>query len=176
MQSYCSLRAGCPDLSDCCWILVVTIPTLCNSCFFPIFSITCFPFPISLICNSVHPPLPHLPDWLRFVINWLAQHLNCCCLISRQVYIYQRTSSPSDKLEQDKSKNSIWTTWLVLWNSAICLKINVITHVGNGIIRLLSWNNLHHTVTQLLTPSCNSYTGTHKNKIADLVLTYPFGI
>ena len=43
-----------------CWILVVTIPALCNSCFFSIFSIAHLPFCITLIRNS--PPLPHLPD------------------------------------------------------------------------------------------------------------------
>ena len=34
---------------DHCWILVVTIPPLRDSCFFPIFSITLLPFSVSLI-------------------------------------------------------------------------------------------------------------------------------
>jgi len=46
----------------CCWIMVVTIPSLHNSCFFPTFSITHFPFSITLICNSHRPPLPHHPN------------------------------------------------------------------------------------------------------------------
>ena len=45
-----------------CWILVVTVRTLRNSCYFPIFSISRLPFPITLIHNSHRPPLPHLPD------------------------------------------------------------------------------------------------------------------
>jgi len=72
----------------CCWILVVTIPALRTSCSSPTFPITCFPFPTTLICNSHQSSLPHLPDWLRFVINWSDQHLNHCFLISHWLYIY----------------------------------------------------------------------------------------
>jgi len=71
-----------------CWILMVTIPALHNSCFFPIFSIAIFLFSTTLIRNSHQTPLPHLSDWLRFVIIWLDQHWNLCFLISCQVYIY----------------------------------------------------------------------------------------
>ena len=71
-----------------------------NSCFFPIFPIARLPFPITLIHNSVHLPLSPSP-LLIFVINWSDQHLDRCFLISRRVYIYQRTSSPSYKLERD---------------------------------------------------------------------------
>ena len=46
---------------DYCRILVVIIPALCNSCFFPIFSIAFLPFPITPIHNSVHPTPPYLP-------------------------------------------------------------------------------------------------------------------
>ena len=65
-----------------------------------VFSITRLPFPITPICNSVHPPLSSSP-LLTFVINWSDQHLNRCFLISRRAYIFQRTSSPSYKLERD---------------------------------------------------------------------------
>ena len=71
---------------DRCWILVVTIPTLRDFCFFPIFSITLFPFLVSLI---------------RIIINWSDQYLNRCFLISRRVYNIKRTSSPSHKSERD---------------------------------------------------------------------------
>ena len=63
-------------------------------------SIARLPFPITPICNSVRPPLSSSP-LLTFVIKWSDQHLNHCFLISRWVYIHQRTSSPSDKLERD---------------------------------------------------------------------------
>jgi len=57
-------------------------------------------------------PLPHSPSpWLRFVINWLDQHFNCCFVISHRVYIYQRTSY---KLEWDKCQSSFITCRL-LW-------------------------------------------------------------
>ena len=65
-----------------------------------IFSIARLPFPITPILNSVRPPLSSSP-LLTFVINWLDQHLNRCFLISRRAYIFQRTSSPSYKLERD---------------------------------------------------------------------------
>ena len=65
-----------------------------------IFSIARLPFPITSICNSVRPPLSSSP-LLTFVINWSDQHLNRCFLISRRAYIFQRTSSPSYKLERD---------------------------------------------------------------------------
>ena len=58
------------------------------------------PFPITPIQNSVRPPLSSSP-LLTFVINWSDQHLNRCFLISRRAYIFQRTSSPSYKLERD---------------------------------------------------------------------------
>ena len=65
-----------------------------------IFSIARLPFPITPILNSVRPPLsPSL--LLTFIINWSDQHLNRCFLISRRAYIFQRTSSPSYKLERD---------------------------------------------------------------------------
>lgn len=51
-----------------------------------------FLFPDTLIYNSWRPPLPHLPNWFRFLINWSDQHF----LISHWVYIYQRISSHSD--------------------------------------------------------------------------------
>jgi len=54
------LRSSEQRATGRCWIFVVTIPALCNSCFFSIFSIAHLPFSISLIRNS--PPLPHLPD------------------------------------------------------------------------------------------------------------------
>ena len=75
-----------------CWILVVTILALHNSYFF---HITCFLFSATLIHSSHWPPLPHLPDWLKFVINWWDKHLNRCFLIAHRVYIYQRTASLS---------------------------------------------------------------------------------
>ena len=59
------------------------------------------PFPITPIRNSVRHPLSSSP-LLTFVINWLDQHLNRCFLISRRAYIFQRTSSPSYKLERDR--------------------------------------------------------------------------
>ena len=65
---------------------------------FSIFSIARLPFPITPIRNSVRPPLSSSP-LLTFVINWSDQHLDRYFLISRRVYIYQRTSSPSYKLE-----------------------------------------------------------------------------
>ena len=65
-----------------------------------IFSIAHLPFPITPIRNSVHPPLSSSP-LLTFVINWSDQHLNRCFLISHWAYIFQRTSSPSYKLERD---------------------------------------------------------------------------
>ena len=64
-----------------------------------IFSIARLPFLITPIHNSVRPPLSSSP-LLTFVINWSDQHLNRF-LISRRAYIFQRTSSPSYKLEQD---------------------------------------------------------------------------
>ena len=67
---------------------------------FSIFSMAFLPFPITPVHNSVHPPLSPSP-LLKFVINWLGQHLDRCFLISCRVYIFQRTSSPSYKLEQD---------------------------------------------------------------------------
>ena len=70
-----------------------------------IFSITRLPFPITPIRNSVRPPLSSSP-LLTFVINWSDQHLNRCFLISRRAYIFQRTSSPSYKLERDRSLRS----------------------------------------------------------------------
>ena len=63
-----------------------------------IFSIARLPFPITPIRNSVCPPLSSSP-LLTFVINLSDQHLNRCFLISRQAYIFQRTSSPSYNLE-----------------------------------------------------------------------------
>ena len=63
-----------------------------------IFSIARLPFPITPIRNRVRPPLSPSP-LLTFVINWSDQHLNRCFLISRRAYIFQRTSSPSYKLE-----------------------------------------------------------------------------
>ena len=67
---------------------------------FSIFSIARLPFPITPIHNSVRPP-PSSSPLLTFVINWSDQHLDHCFLISRRVYIFQRTSSPSYKLERD---------------------------------------------------------------------------
>ena len=67
-----------------------------------IFSIAHFPFPITPIRNSVRPPLSS-SRLLTFVINWSDQHLIRCFLISRQAYIFQRTSSPSYKLERDSN-------------------------------------------------------------------------
>ena len=66
-----------------------------------IFSIACLPFPITPVHNSVCSPLPSSP-LLTFVINWSDQHLDHCFLISRRAYIFQRTSSPSYKLERDR--------------------------------------------------------------------------
>ena len=66
------------------------------------FLLPAFPFPS---CNSHWHPLLYLPGWLRFVINCSDQHLNCF-LISRQVYMYQRSSSPSYKLEWDRCQLS----------------------------------------------------------------------
>ena len=66
-----------------------------------IFSIARLPFPITPILNSVRSPLSSSP-LLTFVINWSDQHLNRCFLISRRAYIFQRTSSPSYKLERDR--------------------------------------------------------------------------
>ena len=54
------------------------------------------PSPQSIIVSVL--PFPIL---LRFVINWSDQHLDRCFLISRWIYIFQRTSSPSYKLERD---------------------------------------------------------------------------
>ena len=65
-----------------------------------LFPITCLPFPITPIHNSVRPPLSS-SALLTFVINWSDQHLNRCFFILRRAYIYQRTSSPSYKLERD---------------------------------------------------------------------------
>ena len=65
-----------------------------------IFSIARLPFPITPIRNSVRPPLSSSP-LLTFVINWSDQHLSRCFLISLRAYIFQRTSSPSYKLERD---------------------------------------------------------------------------
>jgi len=74
--------------------LVVTIPTLCNSCSFSIFPITHFPFPIILIHHNHQPSLPHLPDWLEFVINRSEQYFNHCFLISLSgVYILKEQPS-----------------------------------------------------------------------------------
>ena len=70
----------------------------------PIFPVACLPFPITPICNSVRPPLSSSP-LLTFVINWSDQHLNRCFLISRRAYIFQRTSSPSYKVERDTQVN-----------------------------------------------------------------------
>ena len=81
-RSCISLRPSEQHATGHCWILVVTVPSLRNFCSFPTFPIACFPFPITLIHNSRWPPLPHLPDWLGFVTNWLDQHLNHCFLIS----------------------------------------------------------------------------------------------
>ena len=77
-----------------------------------IFSIARLPFPITPILNSVRPPLSPSP-LLTFVINWSDQHLNCCFLISCWAYVFQRTSSPSYKLERntDRERNDI--TWAV---------------------------------------------------------------
>jgi len=72
-----------------------------------IFSITHLPFPITPVRNSVCPSLSPSP-LLRFVINWLDQHLDHCFLISRRIYIFQRTSSPCYKLEQDKVLTKIF--------------------------------------------------------------------
>ena len=68
-----------------------------------IFSIALLPFPITPIHNSVRPPLSSSP-LLTFVINRSDQHLNCCFLISHRVHTFQRTSSPSYKLERDRLK------------------------------------------------------------------------
>ena len=68
-----------------------------QSLLLPIFSIARLLFPITPIRNSVRPPLSSSP-LLTFVINW-DQHLNRCFLVSRQAYIFQRTSSPYYKLE-----------------------------------------------------------------------------
>lgn len=45
------------------------------------FPITLFLFPITLIHINHQPSLPHLPDWLGFLINWLGKHLTHCVLI-----------------------------------------------------------------------------------------------
>jgi len=66
---------------------------------FSIFSITCLPYPIILNRPSSSSPSP----LLRFLIKWSDQHLNHCFLISNWVSIYQRTSSPSYKLEWDNT-------------------------------------------------------------------------
>ena len=68
-----------------------------------IFSIVHLPFPITPIHNSVRPPFSSFP-LLTFVINWSDQHLNRYFLISCRIYIHQRTSSPSYKLEQDREE------------------------------------------------------------------------
>ena len=39
-------------------------------------------------------PLPHLPEWLGFVINSSDQHLNHCFLISRRVHIFKEPPLP----------------------------------------------------------------------------------
>ena len=67
---------------------------------FLFFAITFLPSTFTLTHNSIRPPLSSSP-LLTFLINLSDQHLNRCLLISRQVYIFQRTSSPSYKLEQD---------------------------------------------------------------------------
>ena len=74
---------------------------------FSIFSMAFLPFPITPVHNSVHPPLSPSP-LLKFVINWLGQHLDRCFLISCRVYIFQRTSSPSYKLERDRGRSWDW--------------------------------------------------------------------
>ena len=74
-----------------------------------IFSIARLPFPITPILNSVRPPLSSSP-LLTFVINWSDQHLNRCFLISCRAYIFQRTSSPSYKMERDKESLTFCTS------------------------------------------------------------------
>jgi len=78
--------------------LICTYKDSFASIFYLFYSL--FPFPITPICNSVHPPLSSSP-LLTFVINWSDQHINHWFLISRWVYIYQTTSSPSYKLETE---------------------------------------------------------------------------
>ena len=78
------------------WTMVLTISLL-----LPISSLAS----ISYLFNRPS-LLPHLPEWLGFVINWSGQHLNYCFLISCRVYT-QRTSSPSNRLEKETSK---WTS------------------------------------------------------------------
>ena len=55
LLSPCTFALDCQNSvqQDHCWILVVTIPALSNSCLLAIFSITLLPFSISLIkiCN-----------------------------------------------------------------------------------------------------------------------------
>lgn len=64
-----------------------------------------FYHPPSLPITLNRPSSPSPSPLLRFVTNWLDQYLNRCFLISRRVYICQRTSSPSYKLE--------WDIWLM---------------------------------------------------------------
>ena len=56
--------------------------------------------------------LPHLPELLGFVTNWPDQHLKRRFLISCQVYIQQRTSSPSYKLDLDITMGQNFTVGL----------------------------------------------------------------
>ena len=114
------LRSSEQRATGRCWIFVVTIPALCNSCYFPILTIALFPLSITLICNSRRPLLPHLPDWLRFVIKWLDQHLKRCFLISHRVYIYQRTSFPSDKRDTNKWTKVLVLETHILFHNAVC--------------------------------------------------------
>jgi len=118
----------CPGPSECC-----ATGQLLNSIgdyprftqFLPlsIFSISHLPFPITLN----HPSSPSPSSWLRFVINWLDQHLNHCFLISHRLYIYQRTSSSAHKLERD---NQIWMSWRYF----LILTVYVRFHERNGVI------------------------------------------
>ena len=78
-------------------------PHLTQFLLLSIFSIARLPFPITPIHDSVRPPLSSSP-LLTFVINRSDQHLNCCFLISHRVHTFQRTSSPSYKLERDRLK------------------------------------------------------------------------
>jgi len=95
----CNFAPDCRNImqQDYCRILVVAIPVSRNSCFFISFLSPAFPITLN------HPFSPSLSPLLQILINRSDQHLDCCFLISCQVYIYQRTSSPSYRLERDNT-------------------------------------------------------------------------
>jgi len=81
-----------------CWSLGVTISAFRNSCFFPIFPIARFPFPTTLIHNSCHPSLPHLPKQVGLTFQPL------CLNLTIGYTNIKRTSSLSYKSERETAK------------------------------------------------------------------------